>query len=302
MTAPFATFRLFPLLALFSPAAVMAASLEPATLSAWEEYVESANMRMEQRLSPGSYFLWVDELPDRLARVRAGEILVSPSGREIPKRVPSGLIHDWVGAVFISNAKLGDVMQVVRDYARYKEFYKPAVADSKVIATAETKDRFSMLLINKSFFSKAALDTDYESYYVRVDDRRGYSVSRTTRVQEIEEYGAPAKRVLHEGEGSGMIWQLFSVARYVERDSGVYIELEAIGLSRDIPASLRWFVDPMVRRVSRGALSTSLLQTKSAVRSTAELANHKTGSGGSFAATTRESGVAGDVRLAHPPR
>jgi len=86
-----------------------------------------------------------------------------------------------------------------------------------------------MLLMNKSIFLKTAFDTDYESCYVRVDDRRGYRVSRTTRVQQIEEYGSPAQRALPEGEGNGVIWRLFSVARYLERDGGVYLELEAIG-------------------------------------------------------------------------
>src|ERR1700682_1727325 len=80
------------------PAAINAASLEPATLKAWEEYVEAANVRMEQRLSTGNDFLWVDEDSERLAKVRAGQVLVSPIGPQNPKKVPSGLIHDWMGA------------------------------------------------------------------------------------------------------------------------------------------------------------------------------------------------------------
>jgi hypothetical protein len=76
---------------------------------------------------------------------------------------------------------------------------------------------------------------------------------------------------LYEGEGHGIVWRLFGITRYVERDGGVYLELEAIGLSRDIPASLRWVVEPIVRRVSRASLSTSLRQTGNAVRLRAEL-------------------------------
>ena len=38
------------------PATVNAASLEPTTSKAWEEYIDSANMRMEQRLNPGKAF------------------------------------------------------------------------------------------------------------------------------------------------------------------------------------------------------------------------------------------------------
>lgn len=290
------------LISLFLPATVNAASLEPPTSKAWEEYIESANMRMEQRLIPGNAFLWVDEVPDRLARVRAGEIVVAPVGPQNPKKVPSGLIHDWVGAAFISHVTLDDVLEVVRDYARYKEFFQPTVIDSKAIVTGEVKDRFSMLLINKSFFLKTALDTDYESSEVHLGDRRMYSVSRTTRIQEIDEYGAPGQRILHEGEGSGVIWRLFAITRYVARDGGVYLELEVIGLSRDIPASLRWLVEPIVRRVSRASLSTSLQQTESAVRLRAEHANRKSGNGRPIVAAVRGGTAAHDLHAAHSSR
>ena len=238
------------------------------------------------RLSPNQPFLWVDEASDRLAKVRAGEIIVSPVGPQNPRRVQSGLIHDWVGAVFVPNVSIKEVLAVLSDYARYKEFYQPTVIDSKATATGDVKDRFSMLLMNKAFFLKTALDTDYESCYVHVHDQKGYGVYRTTRIQEIEEYGAPAQRILHEGEGHGIIWRLFGITRYVERDGGVYIELEAIGLSRDIPPSLRWLIEPVVRRVSRGSILTSLQQTQNAVRSHVELVKGKAGSGESRASTT----------------
>ena len=267
---------LLPLVTLLSPPAVHGAHLEPATSQAWEDYVHSANERMQQRLSSGQ-FLWVDEAPDRLARVRAGEIIVSPVGPQVPKRVPSGLIHDWVGAVFIPNVSLNDVQQVVRDYARYKDLYQPNVVDSKVIANSEDKDRFSMLVLNQALLLKMAYDADYESSYVKVDDRRAYSVERTTRVQEIQDYGSSDQHALQEGEGHGIIWSLSGITRFMERDGGVYMELEGIGLSRDIPASMRWLVDPIVRRVSRSSLLTSLQQTQKAVRVRNELANRKSG-------------------------
>jgi len=186
---------------------------------------------------------------------------------QLDRRMLSGLIHDWMGAAFIADVTLQDVLQVVRDYGRYKEIYLPTVINSSMIDTGETKDRFSMLLIHKSSFIKTALDADYESYYVHVDDRRLYTTSRSTRIQEVVEYGTPTQRMIPEGEGKGIIWRLFSLTRYAERDGGVYVEFEAIGLSRDIPASLRWVVEPVVRRTSRASLSTSLRQTQTAVRS-----------------------------------
>jgi hypothetical protein len=254
---------------LLLPGVVHAARLDPSTTKAWDEYVEATNLRLQQRLNPGNSFLWVDEAPDRLRRVRASEIVVSPVG-QTPAKVPSGLIHDWIGAVFIPHATLNDVLKVARDYERYKVLYRPTVIDSKVVATGEAKDRFSMLLLTKSAFLKTAMDADYEASYVHVDNQRVYSVSRTTRIQEIEDYGTPGQRMLSEGEGIGLIWRIESITRYVERDGGVYIEFEVMGLSRDIPSSLRWLVDPLVRRASRRSLWTSLRQIRSAVSIGAE--------------------------------
>ena len=269
---------LIPLITVLFPVTGKAASLEPTTLKAWEAYIESASTKMEQRMSTGNVFLWVDEEPARLARVQAGEIVVSPVGPQNPKKVPSGLIHDWVGAAFIPGATLKDVLQVVRDYGQYKDLYQPTVVDSKVIDTDETKDHFSMLLLHKSTFLKTAFDGDYESQYVHVDDRRAYSISRTTRIQEVEDYGTPAQRSLQQDEGKGIIWRLFSITRFAERDGGVYLEIEAIGLSRGIPASLRFLAEPIVRRVSQSSLSTSLRQTENAVRLHAEVYSNKNGS------------------------
>lgn len=248
-----------------------AAELQQKTLNAWQQYVRAANVRMQQRLQPGGHFLWIDEQPERRVRVRNGEILVAPAGPHNPKRVPSGLIHDWVGAAFIPNATIGGVLAVVRDYSRYSDFYRPSVLDSKVIARSNNEDRFSMLLMNKALFSKTALEGDYESSYFQIDDRRYYSIAHTIRVQEIQSYGGPAAHELTENEGSGLIWRLSSITRFEERDNGVYVELEAMALSRDIPVSLRWLVDPIVRRVSRDSLTTSLRQTGSAVHSSEEM-------------------------------
>jgi hypothetical protein len=257
---------------LFAPAKAIAADLKPETLQAWDEYVKTLNIEMQDHLRPDHPFLLTDEAPDRSARLRSGEIVVSPAGPNIPKRVPSGLIHDWIGVAFIPNATIHDVLPVVRDYQHYKDMYHPGVIDSKAITIAESEDRFSMLLMNKSVVSKTALDGEYRSSYVCVDDHRWYSVSETIRIQEIAGYGTRNQHMLPEDQGTGLIWRIHSVTRFEEGDGGVYIELEALVLSRDIPGSLRWFVEPIVKRVSRESLETSLHQTQEAVRSAAKLA------------------------------
>lgn len=253
------------LMMLFTPNRTFATDLKPETVQTWEEYVKAASVRNQRHLSGGS-FLAIDETPDQAARLRAGEIVVSPAGSHVPMKVPSGLIHDWVGDAFLPNVTIPDVLRVVRDYGRYKNIYQPNVLDSKPTATSEGEDRFSLLLMNKSVIARTALDSDYRSSYTRLDDQHWYSVTETTRIQEVAEYGASSQHTLPANQGTGLIWRLYSVTRFQERDGGVYVEVEAIALSRDVPVSLRWLVDPIVRRVSRSSLVTSLQQTGDAVR------------------------------------
>jgi hypothetical protein len=256
-----------------------AATLKPETLSSWEEYVRAATAHMQERLNSNAPFLLTDEEPDRAAQLRSGEILVSPVGPHVPERVPSGLIHHWMGAVFIPNATLHVVLPVVRDYGHYKEIYHPGVIDSKAVTKSDSEDRFSMLLMNKSIILRTALDSDYRSTFCRVSDHRVYSISEATRIREIADYGTDRQHTLAEDEGSGIIWRIHSITRFEQRDGGIYIEVEAMALSRDVPLSLRWMVDPIVRRVSRESLMISLRQTQDAVISSAGLVDRNASAG-----------------------
>jgi hypothetical protein len=242
-----------------------AATLKPETKAAWDEYLQAANAAMQARLQPGAHFLWLDDEPDRAEHVRTKGPYIGPISRQIPKKVPSGLIHDWLGAGFVPNAKIEDILRIVRDYDRYKEVYRPGVIDSISHGTDGVKDLFFMRLANKSVIAKTALDTDCEASYIRVDDQHWYGVSNTTHIREVDKFGTPEQRTLPEDQGTGLIWRLSSITRLEERDGGVYAELEAIALSRDIPAAFRLFVTPIVRRVSRDSLATSLHQTKVAI-------------------------------------
>jgi hypothetical protein len=275
-------FRIAPFLAFLLPG--RGATLGAETAKAWEDYIRVAHIRVRDQVNSGQAFLWLDGSPDRVTQVRQGEVVVSMAPANIPREVPSGLIHDWIGAVFIPGATIGQVLSVLRNYGRYQDFYRPSVLASKPIALGDAEDRFRILLANRSFFRKSALETDYTSSQFRVDQRRLYTLTRTTRIQEIEEFGGAGQHMLPEDEGTGLIWRLFSVARFEERDGGVYVEIEAIALSRDIPASLRWLIEPIVRRVAKASLASSLQQTREAVLAACALENR------SLALGTRQSG------------
>jgi hypothetical protein len=241
--------------------------LQTGTVGAWEEYTRHADLRMQTRADLRNPFLWVDESPDRRLRVRRGEIVVAPVIGRGAWHVPDGLIHDWIGAVFIPGATIPDLSAVIRDYDRYKDFYKPVVVESKLLSSTATDQTFSMIWQRRVLFINAVIEGRYEAHDVRVDDRHGYDIANTIQVQEIEDYGRAGERLLPPGTGRGFIWRIHSIARYEERDGGVYVELQAIALTRDIPASVRWLINPVVNHLSMNSMTATLVQTRDAVQS-----------------------------------
>jgi hypothetical protein len=252
-----------------APRLTRGAELKPETMQAWNQYVRSADSHMRERLDPGHQFLWTDESPDRSARLRRGEILVAPMTGSGTRRVPDGLIHHWVGALFIPDATLESVLSVAHDYDHYKEMFRPKVVDSKLLTCEDGQQKYSVLWLNNVLFVNAALQSQYEARDFPVDQGRFYSIAHVISAQEIESYGEKDEHILPPGQGNGFIWRLQSIARYEERDGGVYVELEAIGLTRDIPVSLRWLANPLVARLSRSTLATSLRQTREGVAASA---------------------------------
>lgn len=247
------------------PGLLGALELQAGTVNAWEEYIQGVKSRIQTQAAPTRPFLWIDESPERRAQVERGEVVVAPVVGHGTKSVPDGLIHDWIGAVFIPNATIESLSRVLHDYNRYKEIYKPVVADSRTLGCTDENQEFAMVWQRRVLFVNAAMEGQYRSREIALDARHGYNVADTTTVQEIEDYGRANQRLLPPNTGKGFIWRLHSIARYEETDGGVYLELEVIALTRDIPASLGWLVNPVVNRLSMNSLTTTLRQTRQAV-------------------------------------
>src|SRR5437016_4759198 len=79
-----------------------AAELKPQTVEAFDRYIKET----EHRLDNATGFLWADESPDRAQRVKQGLIVVAPFGKRPDVEVTGGLVHDWVGSVFIPGATI----------------------------------------------------------------------------------------------------------------------------------------------------------------------------------------------------
>src|SRR5258708_5132534 len=97
-----------------------AAELKPQTIEAFDRYIRQT----EQRLDGRKEFLWTDESAERGRRVRQGEIVVQPFGAKPDIDVADGLVHDWVGSVFVPGVTLEKTIATMQDY-NHKEAYRP---------------------------------------------------------------------------------------------------------------------------------------------------------------------------------
>jgi hypothetical protein len=268
--------KLAVLFLLLTPGLARAADLKPETLRAWDAYVCAAGMRMQERASGRAPFLWVDEGGGMAEQVRAGEVLAEAGDGDSPRAVPGGMIHDWIGAVFVPNARLDDLMDVLGDYEHYKDFYRPMVVKAKLLEQKPDHQKLALLMMQKAFSVIGAVETDDEIKIVRVDPDRAYSVSTSVRVQEIADYGQPSEHALPEDHGPGFVWRTFTVTRLEQRNDGVYVEMEMIGMSRSIPVMLRWLIQPLAERLPRNVLVETLEDTRDAVRRETQAASLKT--------------------------
>src|SRR5215472_8581843 len=92
-----------------------AAELQPGTLAAWNAYLNDAGFHMQDRVAGGRPFLWMDESMERAARVRRGEVVIGPGVGNGTESVVHGLVHDWIGVIFIAGASINDLLAFVHD-------------------------------------------------------------------------------------------------------------------------------------------------------------------------------------------
>jgi hypothetical protein len=227
-----------------------AIELQSATLTAWQDYASGTRADMQSRLAAKRPFLWIDESPDRVQRVRRGETVVAPLAKIGLRTVTHGLIHHWIGAVYIPGATMESFRAVTEDYDRYRDIYKPVVTDSKAIYVNEKEDAFSMIWQRRVLFVNAAIQCRFRAHQNLVDSHRGFSVVDATRLQQIELYRPASQRVLPPDTGAICMRRIQIILRFEQCEGEVFLEIEAMTLTRDIPASLQWLVAPAVKRLS----------------------------------------------------
>jgi hypothetical protein len=240
------------------------AELHPETTQAFENYTREREAAILRDRINGGKFLWTDDNAQRRDRVRGGDIVIEPGRDKGIIEVKGGIIHDWIGSVFIPDTTLAKVLASVENYDHHKFFYKPEVVDSRLLERNGNQFKVRLRLLKKKIIT-VVLNTDHEITYFPLDAKRQHSKSRTTRIAEVEDPGSH-EHELTPGDDHGLLWNLNTFWRFLERDGGVWVECEALSLTRGIPTGFGWLVTPIVRDLPRESLTHTLESTRRAAR------------------------------------
>lgn len=252
-----------------------AVELKQKTTDAFDKYVAATEQRMAGELKPGGRFLYPDgpvsphseEMRNAYSRLKGGEIIVVRqenrlNGKEF--EVPDGLVHHWVGIIFIPGVNMAQVLDVAKDYDHRAELYAPDVIAAHIIFHQDDQYRVFMRLFQRRF-ATVAFNTEYGIRWGQLDPNHVYCDSVSTRVAEVKDAAHPDGPEEPVGQGHGYLWRLNTYWRFEEKDGGVYVQLEALSLTRDIPFGLGWLIKPLVTKIPKQSLDRALGRTREAV-------------------------------------
>jgi hypothetical protein len=236
-----------------------------AAVSAFNAYIGTVESRLAQQHSSHSAFLApLASIPHSEMRLRQGELLVERLAPPGGSNLPGAMLHHWRGAAFVAGANAADFERLMQDFNAYPQRFSPQVLDAKVLS--QRNDRFQVVMrVRQRHVITVVMDTAYDITFAKLDEKHGYSISRSTRISEIESPGTKAERTLGPNEEHGFLWRLNTYWSYEERDGGLYMEIESVSLTRSIPIGLAWAIGPFVESVPRESLEFTLRSTCNAL-------------------------------------
>ena len=240
------------------------------TLRGYRDYVAKVEARNQWGLSGGA-FLWIDELPEQermhcYERLKRGSVELRHVGNEDGEgatKVPGGMIHDWEGMVFIPGVNLDQVLSVLQDYNKHSVYYAPDVESARIESREGDHFRVYMRFRRKKIVT-VVLNTEQDVMYFRDSATREHSRSSALRIREVANPDTKEEKEKSPEEDNGYLWEMETWWRMEERDGGVYVQNEAVTLTRDIPAGLGWLIGPFVTSIPKETLEFTMNATRAA--------------------------------------
>ncbi len=236
-----------------------------AAVAGFNTYVGALEARLAaQHRQNAGFVILAEPAAQTEARLRRGELIVenlTPANNYLP----GAMLYHWRGTAFLPGATAADFERLMRDFAAYPRIYTPQVVSAKVLS--QNGDRYQATMrVKQIHVITVVMDTTYDIEFGRLDARRAWSTSRSTRIDEISNAGTKNERVLSSADQHGFLWRLNTYWTFEERDGGLYMQIESVSLTRSIPTGLGWVIGPFVESVPRESLEFTLSATRYALR------------------------------------
>lgn len=243
-------------------------AVEPtaAANAAFDRYSAMVEARLRQGHETSSALLVLPRQgTDEELRLRQGELLLEKLTPAAEANPPGAMLHDWRGTAFLPGGRAAEFERVLHDFSRYPQRFAPQVTGAQVVG-GQGDDLQAWMRVQQKHGITVTLDATYDVRFGRLDLRRGFSFSRSTRIEEIDQAGTLAERALTQEEEHGFLWRLNTYWSWEERDGGLYVQVESISLTRAIPTGLGWVIGPFVQSVPRESLQFTLHAACAALR------------------------------------
>ena len=227
---------------------------KPETIAEFQRYVRNRESALAALPQGCDGFMWAGSA-ELGVRLRQDKILSQPRGRRGDVKVASGLIHDWVGAIFVRSARVEDVLKVVRDYNHHQDLYRPEVVESRILSQNGDEYKVRLRLLKRKYGAVVVLDTEHEITYEKLGATCWQSRSASRSIREVQD---PSR-------DHGYMWMLNSYWRFHEGDGGTYVECEVVSLSRTLPPVLAQLIGPIVAQLPQQSMTDTLRATRAAV-------------------------------------
>jgi hypothetical protein len=235
----------------------------PAAIAAFNTYAAQLESRLaQQHRSPATFVtLTADSPRSETSKPKDGEPLIE---NLTPAAQPSdALIHHWRATAFIPSATPADFERLLRNFSAYPQNFAPDIVSSTVLTHTPT-DTLLRLRTRQHHVITVVLDTICDVTFAALDPSHGYSISRSTRIDEITSAGAAST----DKPDHGFLYRLNTYWSWEQRDNGLYIQLESLSLTRSIPRGLAWAVRPYLESIPRDSLIFTLTSARNALTTT----------------------------------
>ena len=245
----------------------VASRLSPQADRAFENYVANLEARLaRQHERPETYLAVVAGVSSREGVTReplAGDMRVEPVNGGT-WQAGGALLHHWRGTTYVPNATPRDMLTLLQDFNHFSRYYAPEIASSRTLSDGSGVASLAIRFKQRKVLT-IVLDAEYRVEARLSGHERGYSISRSIHIWQVDHPGTQEERRRPPGEDDGFLWRLNSYWSFARVAEGLQIECEAVSLTRDVPSGLGWLISPIIADFPREELAFTLRATKQAL-------------------------------------